>query len=65
MNERGRERTAAGLGTVGRRWEGGGGRGRGAGGGGLSPYFSPCLKRGGGGGRGAWLLTLTRVSYVF
>ena len=29
MNERGRERTAAGLGTVGRRWAGGGGRGRG------------------------------------
>ena len=31
MNERGRERTAAGLGTVGRRWAGGGGRGRGEG----------------------------------
>ena len=29
MNERGRERTAAGLGTVGRRWAGGEGRGRG------------------------------------
>ena len=28
MNERGRERTAAGLGTVGRRWAGGGGSGR-------------------------------------
>ena len=27
MNERGRQRTAAGLGTVGRRWAGGGGRG--------------------------------------
>ena len=33
MNERGKERTAAGLGTVGRRWAvgGGGGRGRGEG----------------------------------
>ena len=31
MNERGRERTAAGLRTVGRRWAGGGGRGRGEG----------------------------------
>ena len=39
MNERGRERTAAGLGTVGRRWAGGGGRG------GLSPYFNSSLKR--------------------
>ena len=28
MNERGRKRTAAGLGTVGRRWAGGGSRGR-------------------------------------
>ena len=59
MNERGRERTAAGLGKeVG---------GEGVGGGGLSPYFSSCLKRevGAGGGRGAFLLTLTRVSYVF
>ena len=52
MNERGSERTAAGLG----RSEGGG-RGEGAGGGGggrgLSPYFSSCLKRdvGRGGGR--------------
>ena len=43
MNERGRERTAAGLGTVGRRWAG----------------------EGVGGGRGACLLTLSRVSYVF
>ena len=32
MNERGRERTAAGLGTVGRR-------------GGLSPYFNSSVKR--------------------
>ena len=55
MNERGRERTAAELGTVGRRW---------ARGGGLSPYFSSCLKREVGAG-GACLLTLTRVSYVF
>ena len=31
MNERRRERTAAGLGTVGRRWAGGGDRGRGEG----------------------------------
>ena len=31
MNEQGRERTAPGLGTVGRRWAGGGGRGRGEG----------------------------------
>ena len=31
MNERRRERTAAGLGTVGRMWAGGGGRGRGQG----------------------------------
>ena len=43
MNERGRERTAAGLGTVGRRWAGGGG---GVGGeGGLSPYFNSSLIR--------------------
>ena len=41
MNERGRERTAAGLGTVGRKWAWGGVAGRG---GGLSPYFSSCLK---------------------
>ena len=41
MNERGRERTAAGLGTVGRRWAGGGGRGEG----GLSPYFNSSLIR--------------------
>ena len=32
LNEWGRERTAAGLGTVGRRWAGGGGRGEGGGG---------------------------------
>ena len=31
MNERGRERTEAGLGTVGRSWAGRGGRGRGEG----------------------------------
>ena len=31
MNERGRERTAAGLGTGRRRWAGGGGRGHGDG----------------------------------
>ena len=55
MNERGRERTAAGLGTVGRRWAGGRGKGRAEG---------ACLltlahvlkerwgRRGGGGGRG-------------
>ena len=43
MNERGRERTAAGLGTVGTRWAGGGGRGRERGG--LSPYFNSCLIR--------------------
>ena len=48
MNERRRERTAAGLGTVGRRWAGGGGRGRGEGvggrgEGGFSPYFNSCL----------------------
>ena len=41
MNERGRERTPAGLGTIGRRWAGGGGRGEG----GLSPYFNSSLKR--------------------
>ena len=36
VNERGRERTAAGLGTVGRRWAGEGvGGGAGGGGGGL------------------------------
>ena len=29
LEQPGRERTAAGLGTVGRRWAGGGGRGRG------------------------------------
>ena len=28
LNERGRERMVAGLGTVGRRWAGGGGRGQ-------------------------------------
>ena len=42
MNERGRERTAAGLATVGRRRAGGGGRGLE---GGLSPYFYSCLIR--------------------
>ena len=42
MNERGMERKAAGLETIGRRWAGGG---VGGGGGGLSPYFSSCLKR--------------------
>ena len=42
MNERGRERTAAGLGTVGRRWAG---EGVGGAGGGLSPYFNSCLIR--------------------
>ena len=31
MNGEGRARTAAGLGTVGRKWAGGGGRGRGRG----------------------------------
>ena len=41
MNERGRERTAARLGTVGRRWAGGGGGGEG----GLCPYFNSSLKR--------------------
>ena len=45
MNERGRERTAVGLGTVGKRWEGGGGRGQVGGGGGLSPYFNSSLIR--------------------
>ena len=42
MNEQGRERTAAGLGTVRSRWAGGGGRGRG---GGLSPYLNSSLIR--------------------
>ena len=59
MNERGRDRTAAGLGTVGRRWAG-----EGVGGGvGLVSLLCSCLKREGGGG--ACLLALTRVSYVF
>ena len=67
MNERGRERTAAGLGTVGRRWARGWGRGWGD---------EACLLTlarvlkercgwGGGGRERACLLTLTRVSYVF
>ena len=52
MNERGKERTAAGLGTVG-RWAG---EGVGGGGGGLSPYLSSCLKREmGAGGAGGGL----------
>ena len=66
MNERGRERTAAGLGTVGRRWAGGGGRGRGDGA--CLLTLARVLKERWGGGRaggGACLLTLTRVSYVF
>ena len=42
MNKRGKERTAAGLGTVGSKWAGGGGRGEG---GGLSPCFNASLKR--------------------
>ena len=41
MNERGRESTAAGLGTVGRRWAGEGVGGEG----GLSPYFNSNIKR--------------------
>ena len=41
MNERGRERTAAGLGSFGRRWAGEGIGGEG----GLSPYFNSNLKR--------------------
>ena len=41
MNERGRERTAAGLGRFGRRWAGEGGGGAG----GLSPYFHSSLIR--------------------
>ena len=72
MNERGRERTAAGLRTVGRRWAGEGGRGRREGA--CLLTLARVLKqrgrerggRGEGGGRvGACLLTLTRVSYVF
>ena len=39
MNERGRERTAAGVGTVGKRRAGVGGEG------GLSPYFNSSLIR--------------------
>ena len=65
MNERGRERTAAGLGTVGRRWAGGGGRGRREGSCLLTLARVLKERRGRGGGRGACLLTLTRVSYVF
>ena len=42
MTKRGREKTAAGLGTVGRRWAGVGGRWRE---GGVSPYFDLCLIR--------------------
>ena len=41
MSDRGRERTAAGLWTVGRRWAGEGGGDEG----GLSPYFNSNLKR--------------------
>ena len=63
MNERGREKTAAGLWTVGRRWAGRGGRGRGE----VACLLTLArvLKKRLGGGRGACLLTLTRVAYVF
>ena len=63
MNERGSERTAAGLG----RSEGGG-RGEGAGGGACFLTLARVLKEmwgGGGGERGACLLTLTCVAYLF
>ena len=50
MNERGRERTAAELGTVGRRWAGGGGRGRGDGA--CLLTLARVLKERWGGGRG-------------
>ena len=63
MNERGTERTAAGLGTVGRRWAGGRGRGRGGGEVACLLTLARVLKerwwRGGGQGsrRGVCLLT--------
>ena len=49
MNERGRERTAAGLGTVGSWWAGGGGRGRGEGA--ILLALARALKERWGGGR--------------
>ena len=64
MNERGRERTAAGLGTIGRRWAGGEGRGRGEA---CLLTLARVLKvRWGRGWVGGGLVSLlTRVSYVF
>ena len=58
MNERGRERTVAGLGTVGRRWAGPGGKGEGA----CLLTLARVLKErwggGGGGGAGGGLVSL-------
>ena len=61
INERGRERTAAGMGTVGRRWAGGRGRGRGE----AACLLTLARVFKGRLGRGAYLLNLAHVSYVF